>query len=667
MNAAASSRSARTLDGTIRLAAILWSVWLMAPWDPATFAQEPLDAGYTIFSHIAFAGGKPWGAGTLHTSGPLGFLRFPFFYPPTYALLFLGAAVLALVLALLIDDVVRRTVPMWLRLLIVGSTTWILSFNDDAGWLLVLLMSHILIPNLTRRPHWSLRPDPSWSTWPLLLDLAACAIAANVKGTFLLMAGVIAAEVAILELWGRRAPVVSGGFVILIVVLARLSGLRFGDWGPYAQHIIGSLSGYPESFSRAGSPLLAGLLVSAVLAFLTLAASSARHSATRFDAIVRCSALALLLWMIAKGALVRQDRAHEIRSIMALAIFFMLYVVAHCRDWRLQTKVLTLLPALGLGALFVLPKSEPPPAPPTTARHLQKFSSFVLEGTGPAMARDAQARREVAREIKRPWPPTSSIAVFGTYQSLALGHPGRYVTLPIVAPYEIWSPWTSRRERDFLMSPAAPDYLLYTTSPASAELALALTARYAEIERGLRHRLLQRRPMPLTVKRRVVFEGDVDAGVLLEIPPEWQTGPAIAQVYYTKTFTSTLLSSLYQPPEAFIVLFHGRTPFARVRMNPLLSTEGIVLSSQPGSWDGNPPALHGIRFGLLTDERVDATAISFEARGVAGSQWSRYFGPSLHVRICLPEFQQDTPSPPAPPPSTRPAHTPELLQAAELK
>ena len=99
MSAVGSTRSARALDITIRLCATLWSVWLITLWDPAPFAQVPLDASYTIFSHIAFAEGRPWGSGALHTSGPLGFLRFPFFHPQTYPLLLLSGAALATTLA----------------------------------------------------------------------------------------------------------------------------------------------------------------------------------------------------------------------------------------------------------------------------------------------------------------------------------------------------------------------------------------------------------------------------------------------------------------------------------------------------------------------------------------------------------------------------------------
>jgi hypothetical protein len=87
-------------------------------------------------------------------------------------------------------------------------------------------------------------------TWPLLLDHGVCALAANVKGSFLLMAGVLAAELAALELRGRRAPAVSASFALLIAVLARLAGMRIGDWVPYTKHIIDSLRGYAESFSE---------------------------------------------------------------------------------------------------------------------------------------------------------------------------------------------------------------------------------------------------------------------------------------------------------------------------------------------------------------------------------------------------------------------------------
>src|SRR4029453_12415273 len=145
-----------------------------------------------------------------------------------------------------------------------------------------------------------------------------------------------------------------------------------------------------------------------------------------------------------------------------------------------------------------------------------------------------------------------------------------------------WSPRASPREREFLMGPDAPDYLLYTGSPASGELALTLAARYAEVERRPSYGLLRRRPAPLTVNKRVVFEASVDPGHRIEIPPDWRKGPAVAEVRYTKTLTNTLISAVYQPPEAFLVLFKGTTPVAKIRMNSLLSPEGIVLSSAPG-------------------------------------------------------------------------------------
>jgi hypothetical protein len=77
---------------------------------------------------------------------------------------------------------------------------------------------------------------------------------------------------------------------------------------------------------------------------------------------------------------------------------------------------------------------------------------------------------------------------------------------------------------------------------------------------------------------------------------------------------------------------------AKIRMNALLSGEGIVLSGRPGIWDGHRAALHGMRFGMLNDERTEATALGFEARGPAGTDWRRYFGSRIHVRIYVPEF-----------------------------
>ena len=613
-------------------------MWLLVPWVPRVFVQGPRDGGYVIFSHIAFAQGEPWGSRALHTSGPLGFLRFPYFYRPTYVLLLVGNAVIATAVALLLYHLAGRGMSAWVRLPFVAGAVWTLSLSDDAIWLFALLVSQVLIPEVSRSRRWTLWPDTRWLTWPLLLNLGVCALAANVKGPFLLMAGVLAAELAALELRGRRAPAVSASFVLVVAVIARVAGLGIGDWGPYTKHLIDSLSGYAESFSMAESPAQAGLLMVSVFLFLAFAGFRARRCPGRLEALIRWGALATLVWLDAKGALVRQDWAHQMPAIASLATFFVVYVVVRRHEWNLRGRVACLMSALGFSVLFVVALAGAPPGRLSLGEHLNKFGTFLREGMAAAEAMDTRARRRVAAEIQSPWPSTASVAVFGSYQSLLLGYSGRRVALPIVASYEIWSPWTSRREREFLMGPDAPDYLLYTASPASGELALSLTARYAEVERRSRYVLLRRRPAPLNVTKRVVFEASVDPGQRIEIPPDWRKGPAVAEVRYTKTFTNALISAVYQPPEAFLVLFKGPTLVAKIRMNFLLSEEGIVLSSAPGVWDGRSTALHGIRFGLLTDERVDATALGFLAGGVAGNEWGRYFGPRIHVRIYIPDL-----------------------------
>jgi len=99
-----------------------------------------------------------------------------------------------------------------------------------------------------------------------------------------------------------------------------------------------------------------------------------------------------------------------------------------------------------------------------------------------------------------------------------------------------------------------------------------------------------------------------------------------------------VLSALYQPPSAFLVLFKGEVVTTRIRMNPLLAGEGIVVAGREGVWDGNPSALHGMRFGPLADERVDATALGFAGTSVFGDGWRRYFRPRVDLRIYVPEL-----------------------------
>lgn len=630
----------RFLDVSVSVGAVLWAVWLLVPWVPAPFKCKPTDGAYVIFSHIAFSEGQPWGTSTLHTSGPLGFLRFPVFYEPTYFLLLFGNALVAAATALLLDHLVGRGVALWARLPIVAAATWMLSISDEGIWLIAFPVSQLLIPKVTPSRRWSLRPQADWTSWPLVLSLVVCAVAANMKGTFLLMAAVLAAELAALELSGRRLPVISASFVLAIAGIAWSAGLGFEDWGPYARHILDSLSGYAESFVLAGSVAQGAALIVSVMLLLAVDAFQARRSSNRFEALVRWGALAVLVYMNAKGALVRQDFIHELRAAASLGAFFMAYVVVRRHEWDPRSRLVASATALGLATLFIVAFA----AKVEAAGHsnftlpLGQFKAFRRRGMGAAAALDARARSEVEAAIDRPWSPTGSVAVFGSYQSLLLGYSGPRVMFPIVASYEVWSPWTSRRQRDFLRGPDAPDYLLYTESPTSGELALTLAARYAEVERRPAFELLRRRPVPLSLHKRVVFEGNVAARDRIEVPADWRNGPAVAEVRYAKTFFNTVISAFYQAPEAFLVLFDGPRAMAKIRMNSLLSEEGIVLSGKPGVWGGAPEALLGNRFGLLTDERVDATALGFEAAGAAGDDWNSYFVPSLHVRIYIPEF-----------------------------
>ena len=622
----------------IRLFAILWSVLLLTPWTPPAFDIGSYDEAYTIFAHIAFAQGRPWGtAGALHTGGPLGFLRFPVFYQPTYAAFIIGNACVGAAAGLVIDEIARVHLKKWARIPFVAAMVWILSVSDEAVWGFLLLVPQILIPAFSRSERWTVRSDSRWLRWPLVINLAACAVAINAKGSFLLMGALVGAEILLWELFARRLPLVSAAFAGIIALIARLSGFRISDWGPYTKHILGSVIGYAETFSILDPMWDAALLSFSAMWLIAIAACSARHSHGRLQAAVRWSLFAMLLWMNVKAALIRPDTIHQVRAITLLTVFFAVYAAAYWNQWSRRTKISSFLPALCLAALFVRAVRDLELMP-----NLAEFASLLQQGVAPAEAEDAMMRTKVAEQIKSPWSSTSSVAVFGTYQSLLLGHPGRLLNLPVIASYEIWSPWTSRLERDFFLNSNPPDYLVYTASPSSAEVACTLTSVYEEVERGQQYRLLRRRPVPLTVTRRAVLEENIDAGDVVELEPEWRTGPAIVEVRYTKTFLHSVLSALYQPAEAYLVLFEGRKPFAKIRMNPLLSAEGIVLAGAPGIWNGRGLRLGSIRFGLLTGERVQATAFGFEANGALGKNWNRYFGRSLRVRIYIPDFEDRT-------------------------
>src|SRR5581483_548820 len=255
----------------------------------------------------------------------------------------------------------------------------------------------ILIPAFSRSERWTVRSDSRWLRWPLVINLAACAVAINAKGSFLLMGALVGAEILLWELFARRLPLVSAAFAGIIALIARLSGFRISDWGPYTKHILGSVIGYAETFSILDPMWDAALLSFSAMWLIAIADCSARHSHGRLQAAVRWSLFAMLLWMNVKAALIRPDTIHQVRAITLLTVFFAVYAAAYWNQWSRRTKISSFLPALCLAALFVRAVRDLELMP-----NLAEFASLLQQGVAPAEAEDAMMRTKVAEQIKSP-------------------------------------------------------------------------------------------------------------------------------------------------------------------------------------------------------------------------------------------------------------------------
>ena len=496
----------------------------------------------------------------VHTSGPLGFLRFPFFYRPHYVLLLLGNAAIAAIVALLLYHLAALGMTTWARLpLLPARCGCSVSVMTRSGW----WPSSCAAPAPRSEPVAALvaPAGPAWLA-ALLLDLGAAPRPPTSRDRFSSMAD------------DPRRRVGSAGTARTArarrVRELRPPHRRAGPMGGVAARRLGTVrdahlrfpGGYAESFSQAGSPAQAGILILSVLLFLALDGFRAWRSPDRFEALVGWGALGTLVWMTAKGGLCGRTGFTRCGPSRPSACFSRSTSSPAATNGS-PSRLAFLLLALGLPGLFIVVAAGMPPKRPSLEVRLNTFSSFLRKGwPSPRLRTLGRAARSPPRSRARGL-PTGSVGVFGSCQSLLLGHAGRHVVLPIVAPYEIWSPWTSRREREFLLGPEAPDYLLYTGSPASAELALTLAARYAEVERRPSYWLLRRRPVPPERAQACRPRDQRRRRGPHGVPPDWRTAPAVVEVRYTKTFTNTLISAVYQPPEAFLVLFRDRLPSRR--------------------------------------------------------------------------------------------------------
>jgi len=645
----------------IYLAMMGWAVLWSVPWHLNPAAGLPTDLSFTPLAHVFFAQGRPWGASTLHTSGVWGFLRFSWYDPRTFPLfVFAHVALGAIIGWFFADRSLHLPRHRWVLLLTSAVLLPLLSTSDDARWY-IPIFALLVMRTQDRSPG-----ERSALVWALAL---AAALSVHAKGNLYIATAVVAAALLASDLYQRRKPWTVLLIVAFAVGLLYAGGGNLAGFGRYTIHVIESMRAYPEAFSQSNDAWAPALFLLAVACVSVARWLQTEHRWQWPLAI----AFAVLLFLLYKGAYVRHDVVHVIRSLTTAVLVVGTETVAAICCWPSST-----LPrgravsATGLAitalALFLAPLSDAFVREVLTRNMLAQPVEAVRLIKEGSKARHWRHERQMAR-IRRAAPLgdiDGSIATIGTYQTPLLAHHLHAETIPIIAHYEVWSPRTVAAMNRYLESDEAPRFLVRSANYASASNEITVARLYRTVFTAFYYTLLERRAEPLVASSRTLFDGTVRWGEPIDIPPEYWSSLLVADVRFQHSMAGRLVGFLHHPPHAQMVLERTDGGEAFVRMNSWISGHGVVVSAdtppptygvylhrrgvsvgtmpktiQEGYWGGSAQALHLARHRILTEVQSKVRRITFRARTLRGDA-SALFEPELHVRIRVVSFSESS-------------------------
>jgi hypothetical protein len=284
-----------------------------------------------------------------------------------------------------------------------------------------------------------------------------------------------------------------------------------------------------------------------------------------------------------------------------------------------------------------------------------------------ARQRLIRRRNPLPREMRG-----NRVGVYGQLQTPVIAHGFENEPFPAVAAYENWNPWTVELTREFLLSPRAPRFIVYTFSGFSSETIATLTEHYQMI-RKRSPIILRRRERPLEVRFHEVLRKRTGWHQRVPVPPAFRTvGQPVFRVrlHYERTLLNRMVAFAYQPVPVFLVAYAGDAAVARIRVDEALAAEGTVLAARGHvNWDSASKSLHAVRHLLFTDI-PSATVMPITSFAVevlppvlpdwgpvpAGDPWtfpflsaSWYFEPE--VEVVLDRIEVTEPRAARPPPS----------------
>jgi hypothetical protein len=568
---------------------LLTLVFLIIPPAAPDLDADPAWCGVLTYAHEHHL---QFGTEIVFTFGPFGFLIAPYFFGQPAGLLITADLVLSLSIA---------------------AGLCLLAWRLNRWWRCLLLASFVFIMgNLDPRP--DLAFDIGFFCWGLLcfletgkrlwvcvLTLASlAAFGALAKMTYLFIGGFTLVAVTI-DLMLRRQlklaillPLCFGAGIVFGWVLA---DQRLANLGQFFVNGFLISRDYDQAAGLEGLSTLRerGFWVLVLtLAVAIPQAATAFHSATKG---IRCRRATILLWLsglvfvLWKHSFVRVDRFHVVNLLGFVPVAVL---VLDCLSGASNNVHRFSRPVALIGCFLGILTFEQMFFGDVFTSLIQPFrrAAYHLQCIFvPAFYRDRMASVQETFRREAQWPKMrrdigkASVDVFGTFQAFALLNDLNYHPRPVFQSYAAYNPRLARLNRDFYLSAAAPDYVVFrlfahdrripalNDGPALRELLL----NYEPVDSEGVFLLLKSKPTG-PARMSLVKEGTVRPGELISLS-EWPNQDLWLEIDLNPSFMGRLNQFIYRPPPVRLSVWNPQKSarLARRRVGaPLLSIGGIA-------------------------------------------------------------------------------------------
>lgn len=564
---------------------LLYLIFVAGIFTFPLFPAGDLDPSWRIALGYFFEQGKQFGREVVFTYGPLGFAM-----GKTYS----GVQYAELIIAQLAIAVVFAGVILWQGAKLQGLSRWAyfvyfllfgVTYEDALHMLVIVILGFELLR----------RSGGPWR-WSTLWITGLLGVLSIVKFTDFMLAAFVIGIATMLGLWRgrqREALALAGSFAGAIVFSWLLCGQHVANLPAY---FIGSWSismGYTATMGLPGpwAPFWKALVVLGVIAtYLAVHLAITRDKAR---SLANAAMLAGFVFMNWKHGFVRAD-GHMIGFFFCALLPLTAYPALLDDEPRLPRLHYAAFLAAGFLSLWGIENALhgvvrgatgiiPARIWPNVEQALEPKATRQMYDDRLSVQKNAFALPAVRKVIGQ-----STVDVFGFHQSVAIFNGFNYRPRPVIQSYSAYTPYLAALNRDFLLSPQAPEYVLMRIEtiddrppmiddPHMWRL-LPHLYDYVQQEKGFQLWKLIPRPVdPAAIDPKPLRATDLAFGQTLSLA-DLSDRQLWTRITIEPTLIGRLIGFLYKPPRVNMTVVDPAGVKSEFQLPLPMARSGFILS-----------------------------------------------------------------------------------------